>query len=543
MENVLTEYSERMNSQQNRTKISSVKNGNERKAGVWNRLQGHDWQPSDDADMMEFSSAFHSVVEADIEKRFCKMILARLHFSDMPQRHEAIAEAHSNTFQWVLKDHDVDPQPGSADWDSFTDWLSNTTGDNLYWISGKPGSGKSTLMKYLFNHKHTPTHMTAWSKSRHIIKAGYFFWSSGTVMQVSREGLLQTLLYTILSNDQKAIVKLFDQRWQKFVAFSGGRQTFTWSELYEAFISLIGEPTSSKTYFFMIDGLDEFVGDHKDDSRKLIDVILKVAQYPHVKLCVASRPELLFSDSFESKPKLCLEQLTRPDIEAYIAAAFYNNKHYLRMKRLEPNSASLLIENIAEKAAGVFLWVYLVVQSLIDGLSNADRMSDLEARLEVLPPELEDLYERLWTSIDSEYFKHSCQLLRLVMLPKRCMLLALYFADDEDYDSAILLEARFLSSKELMDRSEAMRRRLLSRCKCLLEVATIKSTTSTLYSHTPIMSPVRHFYNRKPFSILPYTSKEPSDQGQRRMSVSSIEQPRISSTPPVYRQSSLKALN
>lgn len=33
------------------------------------------------------------------------------------------------------------------EWDSFSNWLMST--DTFYWISGKPGSGKTTLVKYI----------------------------------------------------------------------------------------------------------------------------------------------------------------------------------------------------------------------------------------------------------------------------------------------------------------------------------------------------------------------------------------------------------
>lgn len=463
---LLMVYSNRMEVQSTEMDKLPTEGQDERKARVWNLLQDHNWRPSEEAHLIEFSSVFHSAVESDVEKRFCDMILARLHFSEMPRRHEMIAEAHIDTFQWVLNDQCEKPGPEPAKWDSFTEWLSNTTGENVYWIAGKPGSGKSTLMKYLFDHSHIAKRLSTWSANRQIVKAGFFFWNSGSVMQMSRLGLLQTLLYTILSESRESILELFAQRWQKFIAFSGGRQAFTWAELQDAFLTIIGNTTSTKAYFFMLDGLDEFDGDHKG----MVELVLNVAQHAHVKVCVASRPWLVFSDAFEQKPKLFVEDLTKNDIRNYVAAAFNDNRHYLTLKGLEPKRTSDLIEGITAKAAGVFLWVYLVVRSLLDGLSNADRISDLERRLEALPPDLEDLYDKLWRSLDKAYFKHSCQLLLLVMFQAHCGLLSLWYADDEDDNTAIQLETRCLCADEIRDRHETMERRLRSRCKCFLEV-------------------------------------------------------------------------
>jgi hypothetical protein len=49
-----------------------------------------------------------------------------------------------------------------------------------------------------------------------------------------------------------------------------------------------------------------------------------------------------------------------------------------------------LIDNILEKASGVFLWVKLVVEEIIIGLEDGDTDQELQERLDSLPPELED---------------------------------------------------------------------------------------------------------------------------------------------------------
>jgi hypothetical protein len=216
----------------------------------------------------------------------------------------------------------------------------------------------------------------------------------------------------------------------------------------------------------MIDGLDEFDGDPKE----LIGLILGMAKHSYVKICVASRPWLVFADAFEDRPSLCVEDLTRNDMREYVTSHFANNKHYARLTILEPDGASSLISSLTDKSAGVFLWIYLVVQSLLDGLSNADRLSDLEARLEELPPRLEDLFLRLFEGLDPKYFRHACQLFRLVQEYERPPVLDLYFADNEDHHSAIKDDIQDLTGKQLNGCIEAMNRRLISRCKGFLEV-------------------------------------------------------------------------
>lgn len=65
-----------------------------------------------------------------------------------------------------------------------------------------------------------------------------------------------------------------------------------------------------------IAGLDEFDGSPQD----LVDFVLslKKASPDTIKLCVASRPWLVFEESFSGMPWLRMEDLTRSDIQLYV---------------------------------------------------------------------------------------------------------------------------------------------------------------------------------------------------------------------------------
>ncbi|TID01796.1 hypothetical protein CH35J_004569 [Colletotrichum higginsianum] len=72
-----------------------------------------------------------------------KTLLACLYFRQEIVRFHDIKPAHKGTFEWIYSE----PRLGAngATWTNFHDWLQNDSG--IYWISGKAGSGKSTLMK------------------------------------------------------------------------------------------------------------------------------------------------------------------------------------------------------------------------------------------------------------------------------------------------------------------------------------------------------------------------------------------------------------
>jgi hypothetical protein len=430
-------------------------------------IERNKWNPESEDNLDAFSSQLHLSIQAEIELRFQKHILASLYFSGLPDRIQHIPEAHQETFEWIFN------PPETGRWDSFADWLQSADGKRMYWITGKPGSGKSTLMKYLFHHARTASYASQWSGQEKLIKAGFFFWNSGTVMQMSRMGLLKSLLYQALSTDRSLIKTVFAERWDRFITIGGGRDLFAWPELRPAFETLISQPSTK--FLFCIDGLDEFDGRSSD----LISLVLDAAKHPNVKICVSSRPWPVFQDSFDSLPSLLLERLTHNDIDTYVKAKLNENRYFLRLKAQQPDDASRLMNDVVEKSAGVFLWVYLVVRELLEGLTNADRMTDLQKRLGSLPPDLEALFQKLMKNLEPIYFKHACQLFRLVLVHQQPRVIDLSFADDENTKSALSADVKRITDEEVLDRVDTMKRRLVAHCKCFLETDDTCSGSNT----------------------------------------------------------------
>ena len=84
-------------------------------------------------------------------------VLKVLAFSDMHGRFDAVEEAHAQTFQWIFED-DVRTNTAS---ETFVQWLSS--GNGVFHISGKLGSGKSTLMKFLCENNRTKKELQRWA--------------------------------------------------------------------------------------------------------------------------------------------------------------------------------------------------------------------------------------------------------------------------------------------------------------------------------------------------------------------------------------------
>lgn len=391
-------------------------------------------------------------------------LVDRLHFPEISDRHERIAEALEKTFKWVFNP----PQQSDKPWASFIDWLASPS--DLYWITGKAGSGKSTLMKYISDNSLTQTYLRRWSQGIPLAMGSFFFWNSGTKMQMTQEGLLQSFLHQALSQRRSLTSRSLPGVLHNLCLSRNFSRPWMWSELVQGLRALLDEADSPVKYFLLIDGLDEFAGDKSD----LIALITRFSSCPHVKICVSSRPWVVFEDAYKQKPSLLVQNLTYRDIKHYISTRFDNSPAFTDMKQLDPTYCLRLVEDIATKASGVFLWVVLAVKSLLDGFSNGDRLQDLQERLDLLPPDLEELFRKILDNLDPRYIKHASQLFQIFHAAKTpptviCLALA-----DEGIEDALHKEIKPLTAIEIRYKAMTMKRRLNSRCKGLLEVGPLQ---------------------------------------------------------------------
>ncbi len=119
-------------------------------------------------------------------ERATQQILESLYFPQIREREFAIPDAHQATFEWIYDTQTT----------NFSPWLRSHGG--VYWISGKPGSGKSTFMKFLASRQKTDDLLQECAGQKRLVMASHFFWSQGTKEQRSQTGLFQTLLSQIL---------------------------------------------------------------------------------------------------------------------------------------------------------------------------------------------------------------------------------------------------------------------------------------------------------------------------------------------------------
>ena len=387
-------------------------------------------------------------------------VIDGLQFPRISEREQNIHEAHPTTFEWLFeaKNSASNPSAGSG----ILEWLQS--GSGIFWVSGKAGSGKSTLMKFFHQNKRTISALQTWAGTRKLLMARYFFWNAGTPMQKSQQGLLQTLLYHVLRQDPTLIPSVCPHRWS--------RENLTleeWShaEVVQAFKSLSQYPLESARLCFFIDGLDEFEGDHLD----IIKAIAELTSSDAIKVCLSSRPWAVFARAYGSNPQsmIRLQDLTRGDITRFVRDRLAEKTHFVTLRDTD-EAYENLVQEILERSDGVFLWVFLVVKSLRRGMTNLDTVKELQRRLRQLPSELEVFFRHILDSVEKVYHEHAARLYLVRLVAAKAPPVAdLSMFDEENLDFGLDDSLVQLYRPYHPSLLENLKTRIMARCQDLLE--------------------------------------------------------------------------
>jgi hypothetical protein len=324
-------------------------------------------------------------------------ILEWLDFRQILWRYYAIDKAYKDTYEWIFH-----PSSEQNRWSDLVAHLQNDSMDP-YFVNGKAGSGKSTLMKFLQIHKTTRASLERWAGSKKLAVSHFYFWSLGTSLQKTHTGLLRALLHDILEQYPELIPAVFPKLFRARIRLDEA-YTPQYIELKEAFTLMIKKSNFLKIAIF-IDGIDEFDGDHQDMA-----MFLRSLSSADLKLVVSSRPLNACLGALEGCPSLRLQDLTRPDMKRYVDEKL--SFHPLMVQ--SPEQASVLTTELMDKADGVFLWVVITVRLLIKGVEDGDNLDELQQTLRSLPADLKSLYRRMFGKLEPHYRKQGSELFQLM---------------------------------------------------------------------------------------------------------------------------------
>jgi len=253
-------------------------------------------------------------------------------------------------------------------------------------------------MKFMAAHEETKSHLKGWAGDKKLITASFFFWNASTHRsQKSQNGLLRTILYQILRQCPELIQVAYTDYW--IAMRSDGRvlkescaDLLTVPALLNALRNISTSMDLDAKFCLFMDGLDEYDG----RPAEIIELIDILQAFPNIKACISSRPWNDFEDRFgnNSPWKLYMQDVTKNDILLYVEDKLGQNSRF-RQLRTEDSQCPNFINNIVWRANGVFLWVTLVIQSLLDGLTNSDRVKDLQSRVDETPEDLKEYFKTI----------------------------------------------------------------------------------------------------------------------------------------------------
>jgi hypothetical protein len=387
----------------------------------------------------------------------CQRILASLHFENLQDREAQIHEAYDKTFDWIFSD-------GAS---TFRQWLAG--GESTFWICGKAGSGKSTLMKYLASHKTTSDLLQGWAGSERLVLAAHYFWSPGFEIQRSQTGLMQNLLFQILRQCPELIPIASQQRWEADARLLTKDHPWSQSELSSALGNILSQGKLTSRFCFFVDGLDEYSG----DQYMLVRDLERLVDTKKVKLCVSSRPWNVFKPFYETKTDcmFALEDLTSRDMEIYVQGMLEQDDRFCALVEREPQ-ANMLASHIRDRAEGVFLWVFLVVRSLLRGLNESDDTEELELRLAHMPTDLAAFFHRIINTIDTVYRSQTARSFQIAALAVPLPLIAFWYISlDLKYDpDSMMARIKPMTLREIENLCNTAGASVNKWCRDLLQV-------------------------------------------------------------------------
>ncbi len=148
--------------------------------------------------------------ESAIRREADATVLELLRYTAIDHRRGNIEQTFDSSCRWIFE------KPPNDEWVDLPEWLA--AGAGIYLIAGKEASGKSTLMKYIFTRPQTIERLTSWQQSDRLAVAAFYFWRSGTRLERSEEGLLRSLLYSVLNQQPQLMPNVFPKEWSMFYA-------------------------------------------------------------------------------------------------------------------------------------------------------------------------------------------------------------------------------------------------------------------------------------------------------------------------------------
>lgn len=378
-----------------------------------------------------------------------------LSFPGYDAREGLITAAYPGTCNWLLED------------EGFGAWIKSVKG--IFWIKGKPGSGKSTIMKHLLDL--VRSEKTNELSSVFPVFAATFFNARGSSLETSREGFLRSSIIQILQQKPE-LFKCIEED------YLGSKKQFSEPLLTKMLKVLVRECSLTSRVGLLVDALDEYDGLIREQIGLFLELI-RISQESGylMSICVSGRPVHALTAWLEYYPQLTLEDHSSVDIATYVVA---------KTSRISSTADAYIYkefrEDIMERSKGVFLWVVLVTEELLDAWEASESIAGLRTKLAAIPEDLDDCFGRMLRRIPRSQFSETVAVFKCVLAALRPLTLkelrvALAFGSDDSFESIAEME----SSDKVVHGDDGLERRVQSCCGGLIEITKESLTVQAIH--------------------------------------------------------------
>jgi ankyrin repeat protein/nucleoside phosphorylase len=317
-----------------------------------------------------------------------KALLESLKFDQHKDRHDNIKAAHMNTCKWLQESVE------------YVDWLDP---DKIHdhhgflWIKGKPGAGKSTIMKSAL--------ATARERIRDRIIIFFFFNARGGILEKSTLGMYQSLLLQLLQQ----LPTLQDQLDFDFTKI---HIDYRWhvEPLKSLFHQAIDNIQESKVVCF-IDALDECDENEVRDMISFFEYLggLAISKGILFLVCFSSRHYPYISVQHGLNLILENKKEHAQDIVKYVKSEL----------RIGQSSTAIQIQaDIPRRSRGIFMWIILVVL-ILNKEYDKGRIYNLQTKYQELPGDLYELFREILTRNSDGKSKETLRCLQWILFAER----------------------------------------------------------------------------------------------------------------------------
>ena len=387
--------------------------------------------------------------------------LQSLYYSGMNQRKNEISDAAIETCVW-LSCHPT-----------YREWLAKSCG--LLWVKGKPGAGKSTLMRHVIRIAEEQ------SRQNKQVIASYFFHGRGAGLQKNAAGLFRSLLHQILQSVPH-LLQVFETYFTRRCDTEGPfGQKWDWHEkdLVNFFQTEIVEVARTLSVRIYIDALDESGEQSANDVVELFRCVVAKATSlkASISICFSCRHYPFVS--LETGSDISVENENDRDIRKYISDS-------IGVVIRERAKANKILNQVTQKASGNFQWVVLVLPGILD-LYRKGRPKAITKHIEALPSELHELYSGLLQDINDDDRQQSIQLMQWLCFAFRPLSLAeLRYAMILGVDESYQTIKEFEKAEEFAETDDEMERRVQNLSRGLAEITEYEGRRIAQFVHESV---------------------------------------------------------